>query len=201
MSLVIPPGFAEASIELVNDGDPDPWFVTLGIDVTAAEGDQDAMANNVALSWQDTFNLSLRTTTTNTAVVLRIGQDGGPPIIFRKNVSGPGTSETDKLPQNCALLVTKQTAVAGRRGKGRFFIPGIINEENCSDVGILSSDEVSDRQDNADAFLTELADGALDLPGTPMVVLHNAGPGLIDPTPVTALAVSNLLATQRRRLR
>lgn len=203
MPLVIPTGYGQAAIEMRNDGDPDPWYITLGVDLTAAGGAFEDAALNVYNAWCNTIGTQLSTATSSTGVNLYVGQDGPERLQVRVNGSFPGSTAGAMLPQNCAALYDKVTARPGRRGKGRFFVPSILKEGGVNAVGVIDNGDRGDLQLQATAFLTELAEGAVPdlLPATPMVVLHNSGIGDTSPTPVTALSVQGVISTQRRRLR
>lgn len=202
MALVIPVGFCEAAMELRNSGDPDPWYVTWGMDVSDAGGDYNAVGAAAIAAWQDSFGPSLRTTTTTMGVRLTIGQDGTDNLIVFVPDGTNGTSTDDKLPQNCALLVSKNSALGGRKNRGRFFIPGILAESSVNDVGVIGSGTVTSFQGFADNMLTDLTAGVGGNPSVPMYILHNdTGPSTIAPTAVSSLSVSATISTQRRRLR
>jgi hypothetical protein len=205
MSLVIPVDYASASIELRNENDPDPWFVTFGVDLSDVGGDYVAAGVAIAQTFADTIGLQLSTRTKTMGCNLVVGQDGPDHLIVNAALPtpAPGTSTGAMLPQNCAALYDKVTARAGRRGRGRFFMPSILQEGDVSDVGVLQGTTQADLQLQATAFLDGLADIGPG-PATPMVLLHNAGVGTVlvtTPDPVTALRVQNTISTQRRRLR
>lgn len=202
MPLVIPPGYAQCSVEITNSGDPQPWYVTHGIDVSDVGGDFIAAGKNVLQAFDVAWSTWLRPSSRITGVYLTIGSDGGNYTLY---VTPPtamvGSSTAEKLPQNCAYLVQKVTTRPGRAGKGRCFLPGIAPEQSVDDVGVLTSGAILSAQDACDLWLVTLAN-ATGAVKTPMVLLHNAGiPGGSTPTPVTALRIDSRIATQRRRLR
>nr|CRY96696.1 hypothetical protein [uncultured prokaryote] len=200
MALVIPPGFAQCSVEIRNSGDPNPWYVTYGLDVSGVGGDFEEAAFAAGSAWTSTVGLQLATTSTFIQARLSVGQDGGPPLTVIAPLVGAGTSTAPMLPQNCAALYDKGTALAGRRGRGRMFVPNILKETTVSDVGVMTPASRTDLQVQATAFLNELNNGD-PFPATPMVLLHNEGPGVPPPTPVTSFTVQAVISTQRRRLR
>lgn len=201
MSLVIPPGTGQASVEMRNDGDPEPWYVTFGVDLTDVGGDYQLAALSLTSTFALTIGLQLHTSTKVTGCNLLVGQDGPDRLVVRYNTSIAGTSTAAMLPQNCAALYDKTTGRAGRRGKGRFFVPNILKEADVSQVGVIDSSALADLQIQADAFLTRLAEPEPSQVATPMVLLHNTGPGSTLPDEVTRLNVQNVISTQRRRLR
>ena len=202
MALVIPEGFAECAIELRNSGDPQPWYITFGVDLTNAAGDNIGAGDQINAAWNDSFNSSLRTTTTHTGVRMTIGTGDPDNLVLFVADGTNGTSSDEKLPQNCALLVSKTSAFGGRKNRGRFFIPNILAESSVSEVGVIGAGTVANYQGFADLLLASLSpgdDGAFNLP---MMILHNnTGPSTPAPTLVSKLSVSNVISTQRRRLR
>lgn len=201
MALVIPPGFAHVSLQFRNTGDPDPWYVTWGIDISAAGGDTEVIAGVQAGAWEASMLGNMTTDTTMSGVQLRVGQDGLDPLTLFYPYSEPGLSSTAKLPSNCALLCTKVTLRPGRTGKGRFFVPNVLTESGVDNVGVIAGSTLSTLQTNVTDFFEYLASDSPG-PATPMVLLHNAGaPGGTTPTEVTQLIVDGVISTQRRRLR
>jgi len=203
MTLVIPNNFCEAAIELRNSGDPNPWYVTMGIDLTNAGGDYAAAGAQINTAWNNAWQGSLRPSTTHTGVRLTIGTGDPDNLVLFIADGTTGTSSDEKLPQNCALLVSKNTAFGGRKNRGRFFIPNILAESSVNEVGVIGSSTVANYQTFADNFLTDISGSgdAGDL-NIPMVILHNGIASTApDPTLVSSLSVSNVISTQRRRLR
>lgn len=202
MPLVIPPGFAQCSIEIQNSGDPQPWYVTHGIDVSEMGGDFLAAGVHVIESFATGWLSFLRTTSRVTGVFLTIGSDGGNYTLYvTPTAPVVGTSTAEKLPQNCAYLVQKVTARPGRSGKGRCFLPGVAPESAVDDVGVIAPASLVSFQSACDDWLDALAN-ATGADKTPMVLLHNSGiPGGSTPSPVIALRADSRIATQRRRLR
>lgn len=201
MPLVIPPGFADIAIEMRCVGDPDPWYVTFGVDSSSAAGDGNQVGIAANEAWAHIMTV-VSDDVTHTGCKVTVGQDGAEPIRYfiSEGAGVEGTSAAAKLPQNCAALVHKQTAVGGRRARGRFFLPGILDEGSVDNVGVIAGAHLLQLQNAADAMFAELVEEPLPYP---MFVLHNSvgvSP-LIDPTEVSSLRVDNVVSTQRRRLR
>lgn len=203
MSVVIPPGYASAAVEMRADGDPGPWYITFGVDLSEAGGDHDAVIDTISDAWNNTFAKQLTNTAATTAYILTVGQDGPDNLIIRRDVNVRSESDTGKLPQNCALLVSKNTELGGRKNRGRFFLPGVLNENAVNNIGVIEPGTVTVYQGYATQFKdTLLQGGVTSQVACPMVILHNAGVGATPPpTPVISLTVSSVIATQRRRLR
>ena len=199
--LVIPPGFADIALELRAQGDPDPWYVTFGVDISESGGDVEEIAAGMLSAWEPVMG-AISTIVNCTGVKLAIGQDGDPPVrAFITPVGGMnGGQSAQVLPQNCALLVRKNTAIGGRRAKGRFFVPACLTEAEVDNIGAISNGLMASLSNPLGTFFESLEDAT---PPTPMVVLHNdegVSP-IIDPTLVTSLSLDNVISTQRRRLR
>lgn len=206
MALVIPPGFAHVAVQMRHDLDPDPWYVTWGVDVTGLGGDVEAIAWHNMEGFAHAFAATISPTINVTGCEVVLGQDGGEPVRAFVAPRGPltGTANDDRLPQNCALLVRKNTAVGGRRSRGRIFVPGVLAEVAVSPVGIISSGGLTSYQSYATQLLTNIntEDVAGNTPATPMFLLHSEGISLVPaPTEITTLTVDNVISTQRRRLR
>lgn len=203
MALIIPQGFGQAVYEFSLTDDAEPIVVTCGHDLDAAgsnyadAADQlfDAFAAMLMGRVADDYRLEV--------VTLYVGQDGGPPAIYESTrASVAGGISAAPLPQNCSWLIRKRTSAAGRRGRGRMYLPGVA-EGVVDPVGQIDSGEVATTQTWADNWLDELLVPTLGGPALPPVVLHRSeGIGVEPPpTPITALQVDDRIATQRRRLR
>lgn len=120
---------------------------------------------------------------------------------FGPNASGPfgshvearaGTNVSSALPPNVALLIEKRTNAGGRDGRGRLYMPGIV-EPNVDAAGFIVPGAITTYQTAATAWRTRINEVT-----TGMFVFHRSAS---DPTPVTALQIDPVAATQRRRLR
>lgn len=111
-----------------------------------------------------------------------------------------GGAAADHLPANTAILVQKRTGVAGRRFRGRFYLPGVPTSARLSDddPNTLSVSYVSSLQTQFDAFRTHLLSSGGAGTITP-VILHPTGEPLY--TVITSFSVQARLGTQRTRLR
>jgi hypothetical protein len=118
------------------------------------------------------------------------------------------------LPQNCAMLIKKKTAKAGRRNSGRMYIPsGYMAEADVSNNGSIATASLQAYQNWANGFLGNMTD-PIAVPPAPatsfiLSLLHSeptddqgnvTGPAPI-PTDITSLVVDSRIATMRTRLR
>lgn len=195
MSARIPPGFAEIWTAFSVGGDPEPMYVSLGVDLAVGVGANLTTANamqNVMVTNLDNL-LSQDYGVSNGHVIF--GNDGGDIRIDTTVTPQTGDQTQVALPQNVAMLVRKITATGGRRGRGRMFIPGVpINVINGS--GSLTGTYPATAESVFNDIQTTL-EGLADV--ETLVLFHDTAP--FTPTPITDLIVQSKLATQRRRLR
>jgi len=103
-----------------------------------------------------------------------------------------GTTSGDAMSPNVTALVKKTTALGGRQGRGRMYVPGLI-EANVGGGGALAGAFQGNLQDGIDAWAA-----ACVIANCQPMLLHN---DLLSPTEITAFAIDAKVATQRRRLR
>jgi hypothetical protein len=195
MTILIPPGFAAFSEEIIHAGSGRSAFITGGVDVTSFSGDFEEAANAVHGafgSWQP----NLTSNASFIAAHLRVGQDGGDPVVV-DSTDAPiaGTLAGAVQSANCAVLVTKQTALGGRKGRGRWFVPWAVTENNVDPLGVIDAEHVAGLATAASNTLASFTSN-----GCPLVLLHADVVGAPAPTLVTSLSVSALIGSQRRRL-
>lgn len=204
MAVIIPPQYANVSMWFSREGDAEEMAITFGVNGTNAT-DLEAIPEGVAVAWLDAYPATdLNAGMTFRRVTARIGQDGGEPLSVEHQVNSAGTNTGLMLPQNTAMLVRKNTSRGGRRGRGRLYLPWTF-ESDVDNVGRINDTSAAGIQSNLTAFLTNLSTGAPSLPSgpIPMVLLHEALGGTAPGSPdvVTSLALQQIVATQRRRLR
>lgn len=178
----------------------------LGFDQTAAgpPDGPDHMAN-VRTAWENHLRPVQDTNVGLASLRWETATDSG-----GEEVGIGGAQSMEGPPPNVALLVNKPAEGKGPRTRGRNFWPGMVAENDVNERGFLSGARLSTLVDAFDDFFASLnlslTAGSLALPQT---IREDANgvplPGQsspIVPWPlVHALVVSNLVATQRRRLR
>lgn len=201
-----PVGFADCSINILLQGDPDPFAITHGVSTNLGVEDAQAHADAVFGAFAGAWQGFLTNLASIESATCRFGQDGGDDLIIDSSQAPvPGTNAAPPMPQNCAILVRKNTGLGGRRNRGRVYIPSSSDESVVSATGTITAAQVTAMQSAVDSWLTNLetSTGAGD-PAVPMVILHRATvlePTPPAPTPVISLTVDPVIATQRRRLR
>jgi hypothetical protein len=190
MALVIPDGFAQAIWRWSLSGDPETMVSTIGLE-TPVTGQ--IVAEEFADVWLSEFpagNMAVGWTFRGAEV--RFGQPSGPPLVYDAFRSVAGSGGGASLPSNCALLVKKRTALGGRQGRGRMYVPMTsVGEGGVDPNGMIDSATVTALQ----AAWTNIYN-QLDA-----VLLHDSSGPVTLPTPITSLGVDSRIATQRRRMR
>lgn len=221
MPLTIPAGAGIASFEVDNAYDTGPMFITLGVRPSVAPwGDLHTKVLRVMFGRHIMPNLGIAQKFRG--VTARIRQDGGGDDIWVSSQTPEiaGGVAQSILPQNSAFLARKITARAGRRGRGRWFVPG-VPENSVDDGGTLTAGAVTAMNTALANFLAGITapDPADGLAVTPLVLHGNAShserstgggittititQGAAGPLPdvITAMTIDPRIGSQRRRLR
>ena len=197
-SVIIPPGFAQVFFRFRCTGDNEEMLTSIGVRTTGSPPDPSALAVDMADAWLDAWPASdLSNTFTFWGTRVFIGNDGDP-IIGETTGTTAGTGSNAALPNNCAILMQKRTALGGRRNRGRCFIPsGYLPEIGVDQAGVIAGGTLTSLSGNASDLFTRLTSGGVE--SDQVVVLHSSSPST--PTPVTALTIAGKIATQRTRMR
>lgn len=195
MSARIPPGFAEVWVQFGRSDDPEPMYIALGVNLAAGVGASQAAADSILAAVPPGLDNMISTDYGIGPGHVIFGQDGGDIRIDGTATPVAGTQAGTALPQNCAVLFRKLTAVGGRRGRGRGFIPG-IPEGNVTPNGSLTTAYRTTAIAAVQQVLTDLVATA---EVTSLQLFHDTAP--FQPTLITSLEVQPVIATQRRRLR
>lgn len=189
--MIIPSGYAQLNFRMTGDNCPTGAEVVIGVDNTEEDQGAATLAAAGIAIWVEAMAPVLADSVTLSSVLAKKGPNSTG--AFAEVASGiTGSGSWGAIPPQSAVLINKVTALGGRKNRGRSFWPG-ANEANVGENGTLTGGELSDWQDAADLFASDLEDAHI-----PMVILHaSAG----TPTPVTSYQVSTLIGTQRDRIR
>ena len=191
---VIPAGAAQANFLFTGAAAPTGAECTLGIDLPGSPPGVETVAEILYTAWADLFLPLQSDQIVLAGVLVKYGpSDTGPSALFTG--SSQGTITDDGISPNVAYLVQKNTALGGRAGRGRMYVPGGIDEE----VGVsggLDAGVVSDWNTALETFIDNLTFVSL-----PPVLLHGVGSPISTPTVITSMVMQGTAATQRRRLR
>ena len=193
--MIIPTGYAQANLLFSGAALPLDAEVTMGLDIGGYGGSPADLAQDIFDSYgvEAIYNS------------LAVGNDlVGVRVKFGPNLTGPsgehfdtwaGQAANGNLSPAQSYLIKKTTALGGRAGRGRSYLPG-VPEEQVSDDGTVDS---TFRGNLETAWIDMWAAAAVA--GAEPVVLHGVGSPISTPTPITGFAVDTKIATQRRRLR
>jgi len=225
MALSIPAGYGIGSWGFSTAGDPERMYVTMGVHPDSGPFD-DAHLRRMSTSWGAATGPSARQGSLYSLVEVtaRITQDGGGTSVFTRASAIPGLIAGPCFPPNCAVIIEKRTALGGRRGVGRMFVPGIVESEDDQD-GRLAVSRITAWNAAFASFLTLLkaapsgSGATAEKPVTPYLFHGNATTttrvrsggtltvttteGAAGPPPdeITSFSCDPVLGTQRRRLR
>lgn len=201
MALVIDLDHINVHFGYQAEGDPELAHTALGFEVASGleVGEVIVIGQALVDAWQLNFKGVTGIQWRMVGSYMEIG-DVNPPYL-RVDLAGStlGEGATLSLPNNSAALIKKSTETAGRSGRGRMFVPGLVS--NAAGVnGVLDPTERGLWQDAIEGFATaaDLVDGVLGA-----VVFHDsASPSAGDGAAlVTAFSVDTKIATQRTRMR
>jgi hypothetical protein len=199
MGVLIPPGFGQANHMFQLVGGSDTYFVTIGYEEQGMFTTANDQALRIRVAWSATGDIfhpaSYSSLWIYKGVRVTFVNSSGPHI-GESLVADAGTAGANAtLPVNTAFLVRKETSLGGRHGRGRMYLPpAFASEAQVTQAGILDSTLAATMQTKLTGALTGM--GAENL----RAVLLHSDP-LVDPSPISALGLQLLVATQRRRLR
>ena len=192
MGQFVPDGFGQAVIHLeFTAGPSNPCAIVIGYDYL---GQSAAVACGLINARWATFISGGSNWTNNLLLtgVTVLQNPGGLTAATAQTANGADGNPAN--PPNVAVLIRKNTATGGRRGRGRMYMPGVAQVAQL-EGGFLTTAFQAAAQAGANTLLSGMATD-----DTPMVVLHDTLAGGI-PAGVTSLTVQTILATQRRRIR
>jgi hypothetical protein len=196
--LVIPVGYGLWNFELTHATIAHKAIVTCGFKVLTPPYTQTDAAD--ALSAFATAMQPLHDNeVTYGRVVALIGNDG-PAIRYEATGSVQGSRASQVIaPPNVTYLIKKTTSFAGRRYRGRMYIP-FVSITGITQTGSLSGAELTILVARASALLTGLVGATPNTSELSILHAESSLSALPAPTPVTALSAEAVVATQRRRL-
>lgn len=190
----IPAGYAQINYVFTGTAIPLGAEVTFAVQLDdPADTPATVGAKAIAALNGSTLMAHLSSGVAVTSTLVKFGPDAtGPSAVTGANLVGGGTAAASP---NVAFLVRKNTSSGGRAGRGRNYWPG-VPEAAVSEAGVVPSNIAAAMDGDLAALLASLL--ASDIP---MVLLHEVGAPLVNPSTVTSYVLDNKVATQRRRLR
>lgn len=198
VSLVIPPGYANAAFIFTGSVGTQPYITTLGVDISDWGGDHVAVANTLKLTFATAFETEMSSALTLDRVTLAVGQDG-PGGSVDSDTAPDSFSRSGQFPPTAmSCIVRKVTNELGRRGRGRMFIPGIVSENEVGEDGAINPARMFAIGTVLQGWYNTLTYEATEQSLQP-VLFHASAPTM--PTPITAFGVSPLVGWVRGRIR
>lgn len=205
----IPTGFTSWSLGFTNGLSSRTSFVTGGLDTSGVDMEDTGVRTGLATGLRSLFSPRIDSNVTLGPVHFRTGPYPPEALVFTDLATTAGGRSMNSPPSSVAMLVHLATGRGGRRGRGRWFLPWAVAEDEVNEVGAVSGAEQVSW--NAD-FVGGLA--AMVTAGAPLVLLHSFDPAPNPPAwptgqppavggapnAITSATVSPLIGTQRRRL-
>lgn len=195
--LEIPTGYGLWTFYLQHTGIQHTAVVTLGFEVATPPYTQAQLASALS-AWRTALQPVYDNEVKFARAVALIGNDG-PPIRFEAIGTTLGTRTTVSIaPPNVTYLLRKVTQFAGRRYRGRMYLPYIASA-GIQQTGELTSAESTILNTAVTALSTGLI--AAGPNAASFRLLHASSPLSATPAPTTcSLQADDFCATQRRRL-
>ncbi len=199
---VLPAGYAAVELKLTGPNTPHPPSFGFAVD-SDVFADVSAAVSDWLTVMGDSFLERLYTPYTVDRMILR---SSAATEEYPLSLPGVGVGAALVTPAVSALIKTI-TATPGKRGNGRMYWPGCLDEADVDNAGTILAATRTSLQAVADNLYTTLVTASLGL-----VLLHSyswtygdpdPGPPMGFPAPsvVTAMSASGMVATQRRRQR
>lgn len=192
--MLIPEGFAQVNWHIEVEGHPFPAEVTLGLDVSANTDTGQEVADLLYDAWTDHLGFHTSTFATLTMASVKFGpNDVGPTYEAFGTETGSRAGEVVG-PQE-AFLIRKSTAIGGRQGRGRMYLPGCLAAQ-LNPTGLWEDQYITDVQSGATSVQSFLA-----AQNVFAALLHTVGTPDQTPELITSMTAQSRVATQRRRNR
>lgn len=207
----IPVGYGQATVNFAGENLPQDGAIVVGF-ANVAPSTAVQAAEEVWNAFSEFVPDTCSADVAMTSVDVKLGPNDTGAIGSFSAAPVVGATGPTSLSPGSAILIEKQTAMGGRRGRGRMYVPGVF-EGWVDDAGRYVAGVQAQIQGFSEVLLA-----AMDTFTVPMFLLHspaytwelvNGRPRRVygtlvsagDPTEVTALECDPVIATQRRRLR
>lgn len=191
--MIIPEGFAQASIFSGLYGDGELAVTTLGLTKFPVGDFDQGSCDDVYTAWADNIRDTVQIDDSHFDGVRLTANNGAGLEIFENLFQTAGTVAGKSPAINCATLVRKTTTHGGRHGRGRMFVLGVVDYADVASNGFIATPTQAALQVAFSGLRTDLIGFGL----IPMLLHADA----TDPYEVSNLNVQPQLATQRRRMR
>lgn len=200
MPLTIPEGFGLAAFVLEGAQGDGPFVTTLGLDISAHGGDYVAAANNAFQAYASEVmpitSSALELVRCNLAVNGGFGVGGGSVDSSATAVTGGGSGLDSVLAM--APIVRKVTNLIGRVGRGRMFLPGVLNDSDVNESGDIGSARLTALDNAMVGFQVRLEAPVTGTPIPPFLLHSNP---VVPPTAIESFQTSPIIGWIRGRIR
>lgn len=201
MGVIVPEDDATVTMIYTCGGRPKEitWGFGLFGQVTPIDGQEAADAIYAAATDDPSTGLEICAATNMVATWHFIGvsvsvMTSTGPLVFQHLETVDGTMSGEACPVNCAILFKKNTALGGRKNRGRCYLPpSNVVEGDIDAIGGIGGDALVDLQAQMNNFLTAV--GEADL----FPCLHHSDGST--GTLISSITIEGTIATQRRRMR
>lgn len=195
MATIIPPGYAQVSVEhwLVNYTRPavTTWGVSiLGTGLDGADG----LATRFWGLYSEAFRSQMDSNVAIRDTRIVIGQDGGEPLVGFSASSVQGAQTRESVAPALALMIDRRTGIGGRANRGRVYMPWAVSDANVSEQGAVAEVTRNAWTGLALDFMAAIND---DEYFGELVILHSSPTRM--PTPITNMAANGVIRTQKQR--
>jgi hypothetical protein len=193
--MLIPDGYGQVNIKFTGVGAPLGAQCTFGVQFVGTPVSLTDLAQDISDAWDARIMPQLSSAISHTSTLLKKGpNDTGAFVEVPGGGAGAGAA-TGVTPQVCHLI-SKITNHGGRSGRGRMYLPGLL-EGNVDAAGIINPTTVANV---SAAFALLLSDLETTLT-SPMVLLHGETSPATGPYIVENMICQSKVATQTDRLR
>lgn len=200
MAVHIPANFGQLAFNYSGTAGTQPYVVTCGIALPTGVDLQEVVDFSFA-TWAERWmpNTFSEFTLENCTLTVN-APGGGLGSVISANDPVPGDADGAAGLVAAAVLVNKRTGQLGRKGRGRFFIPGLLGESDIDVTGVLSDSTVAVYATLAAAWLSLMQEGEDGWGASPNpYVLHSDAS--LTPSAINRLVVSPKVGILRKRLR
>lgn len=201
MSLTVPPGYGLAAYVLDGPEGTGPFITTMGHRLHLGTDSAAVSAGRLYNLYVNNILARTSNTLTLTKVILTIGDDSGGLGSVVHEGSTKGSLSGADAAISMSVILAKQTGLLGRKGRGRCFLPGLLDNAEVDRNGDIGSAQVTAIQASVDDWYDDLtATAAPPDPPNDLApyLLHS---GATAPTPITGFAVRQKVGWIRKRIR
>jgi hypothetical protein len=191
--VIIPANYAQVNLKMTGPAVPTGAQVTFGLDRVGYSGTPAEAAEVVRLQLiANTCFTQVDSNVLLSSILVKYGpNETGAAAEIATGIVG-GQSGTAQVPQ-CAYLLNKNTTAGGRKGRGRFFLPG-VPDTAIVEGGTLVSSVAGQMTASWQGFVEDMSAASL-----PLALLHSQLGDV--PNVITSISCQSRVGTQRRRNR